>query len=147
MNPTKEMVRDIQRSLLKANVEVHRILKLSKNMERRALEKKSLSGLSHNHHSLLQQRCGEVEHYIIVPIPKFCNAYYSPLSSSRIPTPTSLTTMCTTTDTTIYGELMVVHTSHCSVNLFYYEWHGVNDNRIVRCMQPLLGGALVLSLF
>ncbi len=43
----KEVVRDIQRALLKADVEVHLALKLSKNVERRALEEKPPSGMSH----------------------------------------------------------------------------------------------------
>ncbi len=43
----KEVVRDIQRALLKADVEVHLALKLSKNVERRAMEEKPPSGMSH----------------------------------------------------------------------------------------------------
>ncbi|EDY34431.1 SRP54-type protein, GTPase domain, partial [Aciduliprofundum boonei T469] len=43
----KEVVRDIQRALLRADVEVHLALKLSKNVERRALEEKPPSGMSH----------------------------------------------------------------------------------------------------
>ncbi len=43
----KEVVRDIQRALLKADVEVHLALKLSKNVERRALQEKPPSGMSH----------------------------------------------------------------------------------------------------
>ena len=43
----KEIVRDIQRALLKADVEVHLALKLSKNVEKRALEEKPPSGMSH----------------------------------------------------------------------------------------------------
>ncbi len=43
----KEVVRDIQRALLKADVEVHLALKLSKNVERRALKEKPPSGMSH----------------------------------------------------------------------------------------------------
>ncbi len=43
----KEVVRDIQRALLKADVEVHLALKLSKNVEKRALEEKPPSGMSH----------------------------------------------------------------------------------------------------
>ena len=43
----KEVVRDIQRALLKADVEVHLALKLSKNVESRALDEKPPSGMSH----------------------------------------------------------------------------------------------------
>ncbi len=43
----KEVVRDIQRALLKGDVDVHLALKLSKNVERRALEEKPPSGMSH----------------------------------------------------------------------------------------------------
>ena len=43
----KEVVRDIQRALLKGDVEVHLALKLSKNVERRALEEKPPAGMSH----------------------------------------------------------------------------------------------------
>ncbi len=43
----KEVVRDIQRALLRADVEVHLALKLSKNVEKRALEEKPPSGMSH----------------------------------------------------------------------------------------------------
>ncbi len=43
----KEVVRDIQRALLKGDVEVHLALKLSKNVERRALQEKPPSGMSH----------------------------------------------------------------------------------------------------
>ncbi len=46
-NLIKEVVRDIQRALLKADVEVHLALKLSKNVERRAMEEKPPSGMSH----------------------------------------------------------------------------------------------------
>ncbi len=46
-NLVKEVVRDIQRALLKADVEVHLALKLSKNVEKRALEEKPPSGMSH----------------------------------------------------------------------------------------------------
>ena len=43
----REVVRDIQRALLKGDVEVHLALKLSKNVERRALEEKPPSGMSY----------------------------------------------------------------------------------------------------
>jgi len=43
----KEVVRDIQRALLKGDVDVHLALKLSKNVERRALEEKPPSGMSY----------------------------------------------------------------------------------------------------
>ncbi len=43
----KEVVRDIQRALLKGDVEVHLALKLSKNVERRALEEKPPAGMSY----------------------------------------------------------------------------------------------------
>ncbi len=43
----KEVVRDIQRALLKGDVEVHLALKLSKNVEKRALEEKPPAGMSH----------------------------------------------------------------------------------------------------
>ncbi len=43
----KEVVRDIQRSLLKGDVEVHLALQLSKNVERRALEEKPPAGMSY----------------------------------------------------------------------------------------------------
>ncbi len=42
----KEVVRDIQRALLKGDVEVHLALQLSKNVEHRALEEKPPSGMS-----------------------------------------------------------------------------------------------------
>ena len=45
-NLVKEVVRDIQRALLKGDVDVHLALKLSKNVEKRALEEKPPAGMS-----------------------------------------------------------------------------------------------------
>ena len=45
-NLVKEVIRDIQRALLKGDVDVHLALKLSKNVEKRALEEKPPAGMS-----------------------------------------------------------------------------------------------------
>jgi len=46
----KEIVRDIQRALLKADVNVKLVLELSKKIEKRALEEKPPSGMSNREH-------------------------------------------------------------------------------------------------
>ena len=46
----KEVVRDIQRALLQADVNVQLVLKLSKNIEKRALEEKPPAGMSAREH-------------------------------------------------------------------------------------------------
>ena len=43
----REVVRDIQRALLKGDVDVHLALKLTKNVEKRAMEEKPPAGMSH----------------------------------------------------------------------------------------------------
>ncbi len=43
----KEVIRDIQRALLKGDVDVHLALQLSKNVEHRAMEEKPPAGMSH----------------------------------------------------------------------------------------------------
>ncbi|MCD6108552.1 MAG: signal recognition particle receptor subunit alpha, partial [Thermoplasmata archaeon] len=46
----KEIVRDIQRALLQADVNVKLVLELSKRIEKRALEEKPPAGTSHREH-------------------------------------------------------------------------------------------------
>ena len=46
----KEIVRDIQRALLQADVNVKLVLELSKKIEKRALEEKPPSGMSNREH-------------------------------------------------------------------------------------------------
>ncbi|HEC89245.1 MAG TPA: signal recognition particle protein Srp19, partial [Thermoplasmatales archaeon] len=46
----KEIVRDIQRALLQADVNVRLVLELSKKIEKRALEEKPPSGMSNREH-------------------------------------------------------------------------------------------------
>ena len=46
----KEVVQDIQRALIQADVNVQLVLKISKNIEKRALEEKPLPGMSNREH-------------------------------------------------------------------------------------------------
>jgi len=46
----KEIVRDIQRALIQADVNVQLVLKLSKNIEKRALQEKPPAGMSAREH-------------------------------------------------------------------------------------------------
>jgi len=46
----KEVVRDIQRALIQADVNVSLVLKISKKIEKRALEEKPLPGMSNREH-------------------------------------------------------------------------------------------------
>ncbi|RLF89573.1 signal recognition particle protein Srp19, partial [Thermococci archaeon] len=46
----KEVVRDIQRALIQADVNVRLVLKLTKEIQRRALEEKPPAGISRKEH-------------------------------------------------------------------------------------------------